>query len=102
MAAWSYEIYIFQCSKRNFLSPHCHVLSFSFFFNTDLHGLLKHLIFRYCGYLARKASVPTRNCLILALLVVFNFGLLIVDHILTYKSILQELHWLPVNESIIF
>lgn len=37
---------------------------------------------RYCSYLAKKSSVTVRNCLILAILIIFNFGLLIVDHIL--------------------
>lgn len=46
---------------------------------TDL--LLAYAVKEYCSYLAKKSSVPVRNCLILAILVIFNFGLLIVDHI---------------------
>ena len=46
---------------------------------TDL--LLAYAVKEYCSYLAKKSSVTVRNCLILAILVIFNFGLLIVDHI---------------------
>ncbi|XP_078369889.1 dolichyl pyrophosphate Glc1Man9GlcNAc2 alpha-1,3-glucosyltransferase-like [Oculina patagonica] len=46
---------------------------------TDL--VLAYAVKEYCGFLAKKSSVPARNCLILAVLVIFNFGLLIVDHI---------------------
>lgn len=46
---------------------------------TDL--ILAYAVKEYCRYLAKKSSLPARNCLILAMLVIFNFGLLIVDHI---------------------
>ncbi|XP_020619018.1 probable dolichyl pyrophosphate Glc1Man9GlcNAc2 alpha-1,3-glucosyltransferase isoform X1 [Orbicella faveolata] len=46
---------------------------------TDL--VLAYAVKEYCRYLAKRSSLPARNCLILAMLVIFNFGLLIVDHI---------------------
>ncbi|XP_031550038.1 probable dolichyl pyrophosphate Glc1Man9GlcNAc2 alpha-1,3-glucosyltransferase isoform X2 [Actinia tenebrosa] len=48
---------------------------------TDL--VLAYGIKEYCHYLhkTRKLTFPAANGLILALLVIFNFGLLIVDHI---------------------
>lgn len=45
---------------------------------------------RYCHYLhkTRKLTFPAANGLILALLVIFNFGLLIVDRILINHTIM--------------
>lgn len=46
---------------------------------TDL--LLAYAVKEYCRHLVRRGSVSVQSCLTLVLLIIFNFGLLIVDHI---------------------
>ncbi|XP_068718262.1 dolichyl pyrophosphate Glc1Man9GlcNAc2 alpha-1,3-glucosyltransferase-like isoform X1 [Montipora capricornis] len=46
---------------------------------TDM--LLAYAVKEHCRFLARKCSVSTQSCLTLVMLIIFNFGLLIVDHI---------------------
>ncbi|XP_015760756.1 PREDICTED: probable dolichyl pyrophosphate Glc1Man9GlcNAc2 alpha-1,3-glucosyltransferase [Acropora digitifera] len=46
---------------------------------TDL--LLAYAVKEYCRHLVTRGSVSVQSCLTLFLLIIFNFGLLIVDHI---------------------